>query len=455
MENNSSKSDSQRDEQAVDTSEYNSPGVIFSKSTPQYKNGGKPPKQHTKESQQVSERGQKETPHEHSNKIQPIRTYEKDLEKAKRRAGIDDGKEKVDSTKSSAKPSAKPVPAPPTSRARQISRKQVEQELAKSGIVPQVEKDALPDERKNSSLKTVRTYRDDATSSIQDKNLSVVSIAAAESKKRSAQERHLQPEHMGESPTFLKSLTIVVVSLVLIVSGIAVSTFFYKAFKEGSGIAARKEITSLIFADVQKEIDISELSRAPLLARLNSERLEVNTTLGGIAHLLLTEKGLNSLQRTVSSERFLRRVSSNIPDRLIRSLDDEFMLGIHVLGKNHPFLVFKTSSFENAFASMLDWEETMNEDLSPLFGDKLSEITARSTAQAQGSSTVPPPRIFIPRIFNDVIIRNNDTRILRDDRGDIALIYGFPRVDTIIVTTNENTFFEVFKRLTVIKSKNK
>ena len=131
------------------------------------------------------------------------------------------------------------------------------------------------------------------------------------------------------------------------------------------------------------------------------------------------------------------------------------MLGIPVLGKNHPFLVFKTSSFEYAFAIMLDWEETMHEVLSPLFVDKLSDIPARSTAHAQGSSTVPPPRIFIPRIFNDVIIRNNDTRILRDDRGDIALIYGFPRVDTIIVTTNENTFFEVFKRLTVIKSKNK
>ncbi|MCH7756672.1 hypothetical protein IIC45_01120, partial [Patescibacteria group bacterium] len=278
------------------------------------------------------------------------------------------------------------------------------------------------------------------------------SIATAESKKRAAQERTLRPD-VDEPSTFLRSLTIVVVSLTLITSGVAVSTFFYKASKEGSSVTTRKEITSLIFADDQKEIDISDLSRTPLLAKLNSEILETNTKLGSIVHLLLTEKGLSGLRSIVGTERFLRKVSGSVPDRLIRSLDDEFMLGIHVSGGNHPFLIFKTSSFENAFASMLDWEETMNEDLSPLFGDTLSEITTEGAIQENSTSSLS--RIFIPRIFNDVIVRNNDTRILRDDRGDIALIYGFPRVDTIIMTTNENTFFEVFKRLTVIKSKNK
>ena len=98
---------------------------------------------------------------------------------------------------------------------------------------------------------------------------------------------------------------------------------------------------------------------------------------------------------------------------------------------------------------MLDWEDTMNKDLSPLFGDTLSEIATRGALQENPSA--PLFRIFTPRIFNDVIVRNNDTRILRDDEGGIALIYGFPNVETIIVTTNENTFFEIFKRLTITK----
>ena len=95
----------------------------------------------------------------------------------------------------------------------------------------------------------------------------------------------------------------------------------------------------------------------------------------------------------------------------------------------------------------------MNEALSPLFGDTLSEITTEGAIQENSTSSLS--RIFIPRIFNDVIVRNNDTRILRDDQGTIALIYGFPRVDTIIMATNESTSFEVFKRLTVTRSEKK
>ncbi|MCH7756554.1 hypothetical protein IIC45_00475 [Patescibacteria group bacterium] len=443
MEKKSPKNDLEKDAQAVDTSEYNSSGIIFSKPTPQDEGDGGLP-ENSKNSQQESEQEQKELAREYSSKIQPLRTYEKDLEEAKKRAGIEDGTEETPSTKKKAMEAEKSVPANLTEREQNILKRQVEQELAKSGIMPQAEKDTPGAEEDETSLKTVRTYRDDATSSIRDRNLSVVGMAAAESKKRAAQKRRLRPEHVDEPSTFLRSLTIVVVSLTLIASGVAVSTFFYKASKEGTGIAANKEITSLIFADEQKEIDISELSRAPLLEKLNSERLEVNTKLGGVVHLLLTEKGLSGLRSAASAKRFLRGVGGSIPDRLIRSLDDEFMLGVHALGENHPFLVFKTSSFENTFAGMLDWEDTMNRDLSPLFGDTLSEIATKGA-----------PRIFIPRIFNDVIVRNNDTRILRDDRGGIALIYGFPSVDTIIVATNENTFFEVFKRLTVTKTENK
>lgn len=458
MENNSQKGDSQKDELALDTSEYNSPGVVFSKSAQQNKDSEKLPETDTesvRESDQINNSEQAVTTQEHPNHIQPIRTYEKDLEEAKKRAGVDGGEDKASGITSKAKQVMPSVPTPPTSRERQISKKQMEQELAKSGIVPKEKEGSSTDEKEETSLNTVRTYRDDATSSIKDKNISVVSIAAAESKKRAAQGRSTRPERESGSPTFLKRLTIVVVSLTLIASGVALGTFFYKASEKGSGITASKEITSLIFADTQTEIDITDLTHASLLNRLNSERQQINTTTGGVVHLLLTEKELGGLKTTVGAKHFLRRVSSNVPDRLIRSLDDEFMLGVHVLGGSHPFLVFKTPSFENAFASMLDWEDTMNEDLAPLFGGKLSEITAQSLDQARGSSTVPFSQIFIPRVFNDVIVRNNDTRVLRNDLGDIALIYGFPSVDTIIVSTDENTFFEVFKRLTVTKSKDK
>ena len=147
MENNSSSKDSESKKQTVDTSEYNSPGVIFSKSTP-HDGEDSTVTQSDKKSQQANEQansgGQKEVPLKYSNKIQSLRTYEKDLEEAKRRAGIDGAKKKDASTARKTKKSTKSVPAAPTDRARKTLKRQVEQELAKSGIMPQAEKDAPP-----------------------------------------------------------------------------------------------------------------------------------------------------------------------------------------------------------------------------------------------------------------------------------------------------------------------
>ena len=116
-------------------------------------------------------------------------------------------------------------------------------------------------------------------------------------------------------------------------------------------------------------------------------------------------------------------------------------------GESKPFLILKTDSFENTFSSMLLWEETMQNDLAPYFGTALQKIISPSFS----TETTLTPGVVVPRIFHDVIVKNIDTRLLRNDDGNTVLLYAFPNASTLIITTDEGTFFEVFRRLTTSK----
>jgi hypothetical protein len=47
------------------------------------------------------------------------------------------------------------------------------------------------------------------------------------------------------------------------------------------------------------------------------------------------------------------------------------------------------------------------------------------------------------------VVKNKDTRILRDSHGNTVLLYSFINKETLIITTNEATFNEIYDRLTV------
>ncbi len=89
-------------------------------------------------------------------------------------------------------------------------------------------------------------------------------------------------------------------------------------------------------------------------------------------------------------------------------------------------MVFKTSSYETSFAGMLKWEETLQQDLTPF-------LHASTTP---GTTT-----------FQDVVIRNKDVRVLKDTTGKAAILYSFPSKDTLVITTDEETFKEIIGRL--------
>lgn len=86
------------------------------------------------------------------------------------------------------------------------------------------------------------------------------------------------------------------------------------------------------------------------------------------------------------------------------------------------FIVIRATNFDSVFGGLLAAESTMPEDLD-IFIEDNTEVLADN--------------------FVDELIQNHDIRVLKKESGSDALVYGFVNRNTIIITSDRNTFSEV------------
>src|SRR3990167_8881303 len=197
--------------------------------------------------------------------------------------------------------------------------------------------------------------------------------------------------------------------------------------------------------DETEEFEIADLSKRQILSGLSSVKDQTALPESKIKNISIVKstKDKNSAidKKLVSSSDFLNSIEARVSTAFIRSLETVFMLGIHILRSgNQPFLILKTNFYENSFAGMLQWENNIKEDLASLFN--ISDINTEKIFQKDETNTV----IFSIMTFNDAVIKNKDARILKNENDKTLLIYSFLDKNTIVITNNENTFNEVFTR---------
>jgi hypothetical protein len=171
-----------------------------------------------------------------------------------------------------------------------------------------------------------------------------------------------------------------------------------------------------------------------------------------LMRILLTEQKADPKDpKTVTTsfldaQAFATRMKSSMPEWLLRSLKPEYVAGIHFNGIWHPFIIFKTSSYENAFSGMLKWEDSMSKDLATLIQipESVKEVTASSSVSTASVAARPFG-------FKDIVIKNKDVRAWLNADGVPILMYSFPDKDTIIITGDESTLQEIFTKLTTTK----
>ncbi len=293
-------------------------------------------------------------------------------------------------------------------------------------------------ESKQYNIQTIRTYKSDIIDTVKKGKESLSNIRIKEKAKK-VKEIKRTPKG-GSIFKYVAGAG----ALVVVVAVVVGFLFVYQTNKIGSLLKIfnktsvklnKPTITtptmfSLLDVDIEKKINIS-IGNINIPEIVQQEIIKSSST-NGVENIYLykiidsgnvkQEEGPASIKDIVSLWK------NKIPDILLRSLGNKFMLGVYSTktGKNVPFLILTTNSYNQTFAGMIKWESTMNEDIYSLFGFK--------PKQTNGS-------------FLDKVIGGENTRMSVDLKGKTQLVYSFVNKKTIVVTTNEEVFKGIVSRV--------
>ncbi len=304
-----------------------------------------------------------------------------------------------------------------------------------------------PAKPEESSVKPLQTYRGDIESVVQDKNISVLSIATAEAERRGSQPIE------GSSPaaptpgrgSFVKTAGLYTLGLLLIAG--ASGALAYIIERPTSVATPQAVATPFIAVDETKEITISPATtRASLMASLSAAKDASALALGLISRLLVTTASSTASGQldAVDAQTFFALVAPNIPPALLRTVRPTYLLGVHIYSNNAPFLIMSVDSYEQAYAGMIAWEPYMKQDLAPLFN---TPAPIHIPEQGIASSTPNPDSQFIQTGFIDSIVENHDARVIQNNTRDISLLWTFLDRNTLVIATNPTTVREIISRI--------
>ncbi len=320
----------------------------------------------------------------------------------------------------------------------------------------------------------IRTLETDIASHVQSNQLSIAQIAMAQKEK----DRSViaAPSDDGGGKSFLFG----VMSTILVLGGLGALGFVvYKLsdnfnvpfFDNGNGIA------TILPAESITRLDVSTTTRVALFSHIESFIQDPGAQALDVRALIFTKQVVSTTTKTevLSFENFMDLIDSRAPGRLVRTLGPEMMFG--TIG-NEPFLLARHSSYENAFAGMLEWEPLMRDDLPfllytpperPTFQPKADQpwagpiatttemavispeslvMSGTSTATSTQAATTTAPYDsglatndlpVIPATWKDIVIRNVDTRALIREDDELLMLYSFVSDDLILITTRKET----------------
>jgi hypothetical protein len=278
-----------------------------------------------------------------------------------------------------------------------------------------------------SALHAIRTYRGDVEDVVQTKNISMVSVVAAEEEKKAKEKKHDEVR----KKTFLANIVYLVGSVVLLGAGATAVFYAYMAsLPKDTSVPTNTKDASLVFSE-RSEIKILPIpSKERIMGILLEEKNAEDNPLGTFKRIFIASSSTST--DDIQSDVFFASIEADVQSTFVRSLEGTMMIGLHSYSKTVPFLMFKSESYEQTFNGMLRWESSMRENLSPFF-----DLGATTT-------------LAIP--FEGAILQNRDARVVRDEQGDIIFMYAFPDEKTLVITEHPDTFIEILRRLVSTKS---
>ena len=278
-------------------------------------------------------------------------------------------------------------------------------------------------------LNTVRTFSSDMAQATKGNNVSVISVAVAEQKKREKEEVY---EKAKVTP--MKKFIWITLGTLLILLGLGLYyvVFMRKTTETVPVIQTPSAIEAPIPYDDTVHIDITNTISGVDISKLIYGEILKTTSVHKIKDLLIY-KTVSNVPQPVHATDFVNQIGSSMPDSLARSLTDSYMVGTYAseAGAPHLFLIFKTNDYNIAYASMLSWENTMLGDFFSMFGIDVSGDKKERLDEK----------------WNDIIIENKDARVLYDSAHNPILYYAFLDKADCIITDDPSIIKEVASRL--------
>lgn len=252
---------------------------------------------------------------------------------------------------------------------------------------------------------------------------------------------------IGSIPEVKKSHFVLPLVLSLFFFFVGMGALYFVYSKSRTPIQVPVEVLPVTFSNFQSKVLTDGFTRNELLQAINTLKTSSVYTAQSLVNVVLVEtdpiptKEGRERERLIETSGLFSLMATRATPSLIRSLSPEFVLGLHIIKNGEPFLILKTEFYDATFSGLLAWEKTMAPDLLGLFTKAKTQV---------GTSTLVGDKVgdWVDT-FQDKVVKNKDVRVLKDGAGNTILLYSFINKETLVLTTNEETFNEVYDRLTV------
>lgn len=324
-----------------------------------------------------------------------------------------------------------------------------------------------PDTLGNYEIPTLRTYKNDIQNVVKTDDISSTRILLEEQRRKTGETALKEEQSISSGRN--KNLLILGLVLILLAGGTLGIIWFYPKIQPKNDTIIKIERPAFFEADGQTLIPTELRTKRSVLSDFNRMLVSaipektIEEIIFSEQTIEETETGEISRPQPITTSQFLELVESRASDTLIRSLQTQFMIGLHETKKVNPFILFKIQDFDNAYPEMLRWESTLSRDLQPIFFTNITpEILSRprietttvpdTSATSSATTSAPVTRTaddieFDPTIFKDRVILNTDARAIIDDSGNIVLFYTFINNDHLVITNSAETLAEIIRRL--------
>lgn len=320
---------------------------------------------------------------------------------------------------------------------------------ASSALGSTPSKNATPDKLDPKFVqKTIRTYESDLALALMKKQTSVANIAIAENKRAETAQRITEMGGINGINTMpvvekkplhipFKQIFIVILGLAFIGGGVWGSYYLYRKSALARPTLQPKEIIIPSLVPFDKKISITaeaDVTQKQFIAKIYA----------AIEKEVIPKGQILEIQTGLTATSFIDLARIDVPDIINRSINDRWMFGVYVEENETKsiFIALSTDFFQNVFAGMLGWENSMAENLSPIF-----KIRERMEQKNTTASTTITSYFNIKGTFSDKVIRNRDVREFRDIDGELLFLYSFINKETIIISSTESALIAIIDRI--------